>query len=423
MLTGRGALAGLCTRSSRGARRTAGDGRPLEQRHPRPPRRAATVLPLAADGAALRARDRGRRSRQPHRSGQWSRSRRRRLPLDRRAADPLPRPRTRSTASVTGNHARRRRMLSASATLGLGGFSSGAHRPERRACAPHGRSALDVLVVLAAPPEVPWDNALQSAARHGRAQPRPGDQPPPGSLPRLPPAATASRASSAAGVPASPDFSGWNWVAHSGPCSTAATNLSPPYSRPRDLGAARAPAARRQHPVAQAVRVHEVEALVTRVRRTSASRRRRLDGVPAHVRHDRRLQALDDAGPLAASLGAHAVLDALGEQDLHADADAQHRTSGDQATLDDAHAVDRHGDPACTPRTHRRPARADRRPRPHRARRSVSVDLGTSALDGAHGRAEVARAVVEHRDAGTRSRHRAPLVLGMPVSRGSIAMA
>src|SRR5262249_60920139 len=32
-------------------------------------------------------------------------------------------------------------------------------------------------------------------------------------------------ASSAA--PASPDFSGWNWVAHSGPFSTAATNGSP----------------------------------------------------------------------------------------------------------------------------------------------------------------------------------------------------
>jgi hypothetical protein len=28
-------------------------------------------------------------------------------------------------------------------------------------------------------------------------------------------------------APASPDFSGWNWVAHSGPFSTAATNGSP----------------------------------------------------------------------------------------------------------------------------------------------------------------------------------------------------
>ena len=29
-------------------------------------------------------------------------------------------------------------------------------------------------------------------------------------------------------APASPDFSGWNWVALSGPFSTAATNRSPP---------------------------------------------------------------------------------------------------------------------------------------------------------------------------------------------------
>ncbi len=31
-------------------------------------------------------------------------------------------------------------------------------------------------------------------------------------------------------APASPDFSGWNWVALSGPFSTAATNRSPPCS-------------------------------------------------------------------------------------------------------------------------------------------------------------------------------------------------
>ena len=29
-------------------------------------------------------------------------------------------------------------------------------------------------------------------------------------------------------APASPDFSGWNWVAHNGPFSTAETNRSPP---------------------------------------------------------------------------------------------------------------------------------------------------------------------------------------------------
>ena len=62
-------------------------------------------------------------------------------------------------------------------------------------------------------------------------------------------------------APASPDFSGWNWVAHSGPFSTAATNRSPPCSaqvHQRRAGAAVGD----QLPVADAVGVHEVEPLV-----------------------------------------------------------------------------------------------------------------------------------------------------------------
>ena len=38
-------------------------------------------------------------------------------------------------------------------------------------------------------------------------------------------------------APASPDFSGWNWVAESGPFSTAATNRSAPYSDQVTAGA------------------------------------------------------------------------------------------------------------------------------------------------------------------------------------------
>ena len=52
-----------------------------------------------------------------------------------------------------------------------------------------------------------------------------------------------------------------------------------------------------------------------------------VDGVPAHVGHDGRLEPLDGARPLVAALGLDAVLDAALEQDLHADADAQHRTA------------------------------------------------------------------------------------------------
>ena len=60
-----------------------------------------------------------------------------------------------------------------------------------------------------------------------------------------------------------------------------------------------------------------------------------VDLVPAHVRQDGGLQLLDDAGPLAAALGVVAVLDAAVEQDLHADADAEHRAAAGEPAADD----------------------------------------------------------------------------------------
>ena len=59
------------------------------------------------------------------------------------------------------------------------------------------------------------------------------------------------------------------------------------------------------------------------------------------MRQDRRLQLLDDAGPLAAALGVVAVLDPAVEEDLHADADAEHRAAAGQPPADDPGAVDR----------------------------------------------------------------------------------
>ena len=61
-------------------------------------------------------------------------------------------------------------------------------------------------------------------------------------------------------MPASPDFSGWNCVADSGPFSTAARN-GVPYVAPRQRGLRE----RRLHveqPLLRGERVHEVEALV-----------------------------------------------------------------------------------------------------------------------------------------------------------------
>ncbi len=43
--------------------------------------------------------------------------------------------------------------------------------------------------------------------------------------------------------PAAPDFSGWNWVDHIGPCSTAATKRSPPCSAQVSLASSGQPSA------------------------------------------------------------------------------------------------------------------------------------------------------------------------------------
>ena len=52
------------------------------------------------------------------------------------------------------------------------------------------------------------------------------------------------------------------------------------------------------------------------------------------MRHDRRLQPLDDARPLVAAVGLDAVLDPAGEQDLHAHADAEHGPAAGEPPAD-----------------------------------------------------------------------------------------
>ena len=110
-------------------------------------------------------------------------------------------------------------------------------------------------------------------------------------------------------APASPDFSGWNWVAHSGPFSTAATNRSPPCSAQVTSGDAGAVVGD-QGPGAHGVGVHEVEPLVLDAGEQRASRRARRRCSSPCAGTTRRLQPLDHARPLAAALGLDAVLDA-----------------------------------------------------------------------------------------------------------------
>ena len=139
-------------------------------------------------------------------------------------------------------------------------------------------------------------------------------------------------------MPASPDFSGWNCVADERPVldrrEERLTVVAPGEHRLRE---------RRldvEQPLLRAERVHEVEALVL----DAAEERRALaglDGVPAHVRQDRRVELGHDARPLAEALGVDAALDAALEQHLHADADAEHRASAGEPPLDELVAAAR----------------------------------------------------------------------------------
>ena len=165
-------------------------------------------------------------------------------------------------------------------------------------------------------------------------------------------------------APASPDFSGWNWVAGSGPFSTAATNRSPPCSAQVTSGRP-GQVVGHQGPVADGVGVHEVEALVLDAGEQGGPGGG-LDGVPAHVRDHRRLEPLDGAGPLAAPLGGDAVLHPGLEEDLHAHADAEHRTAAREPAADHLVTAHRAQARACRRRRRRRPGRPDRRPRRRR---------------------------------------------------------
>ena len=194
------------------------------------------------------------------------------------------------------------------------------------------------------------------------------------------------------GAPASPDFSGWNWVAAEGPFSTAATKRSPPCSAQVTSGAR--VRVRRSSPSRARRRSARSRTARPRRRRTATCRRPASTVFQPMCGTTGRLQPLDDARPLVAARGLDAVLDAALEEDLHADADAEHRSAAGQPPADHLVTADR-------PQAgHARGERADAghdEPVGLLRRRAVGGQrhLGAGPLEGAHGRAEVARPVVE----------------------------
>ena len=111
------------------------------------------------------------------------------------------------------------------------------------------------------------------------------------------------------------------------------------------------------------------------------------------------LQPLDDARPLAAALGLDAVLDAALEQDLHADADAEHRPAAGQPTADHPLAADR-AQPGHAGRERADPGHHQAVGLQGEAEVGGERHVGAGALEGAHGGAQVARPVVEDDDVG-----------------------
>src|SRR5512133_1860996 len=168
---------------------------------------------------------------------------------------------------------------------------------------------------------------------------------------------------------------------------------------------------------AYAVAVHEVEVFGFNACKQPAAIGR-LHGVPSHVREPFGIQTLNQPWPDAAAFGAYAVLDPRLEQHLVTHADGKRRSPVAAPLGDDLWSAN--GSQA----RHARGERANARH--YQAIGSYSkpgiashVDLGSGTSDCPFRRADIARPVVEY----DHSRHKTPLVLGMPPTRGSYAIA
>ena len=194
-------------------------------------------------------------------------------------------------------------------------------------------------------------------------------------------------------APASPDFSGWNWVARQravldrgderlavlGGGDHAAAAASSARRRARTSGRSRSGCRRRQ---------------AGEQRRAG----RRVDGVPAHVRQHRRVQPVTAPGSSPRPLVTTPCSSPRVEQDLHADADAEHRPAGRDPVGDHRAGAERLDAGHAGRVRARRPARPGRRPRPPRPRSAVTVTSAPARRQRPLGRAQVARAVVEDDD-------------------------
>src|SRR4051794_14896801 len=164
--------------------------------------------------------------------------------------------------------------------------------------------------------------------------------------------------------------------------------------------------------VARGVRVHEVEPLPFDAAEQRRARRR-LHGVPAHVRHDLCLESRHLAGKYADAIRADTVLDAALVEHLHPDADTEHGTFRAQTCAYDVVDTELPNPVhACCERTDSGDDESVRVVgiRDLAGYRHIRADACERAL----GRAQVARPVVDNDDARLHSRNAPAAVATTP---------
>ena len=214
------------------------------------------------------------------------------------------------------------------------------------------------------------------------------------------PRAAPSCASSVA--PASPDFSGWNWVAHSGPFSTAATNRCAVLG-PGDQRGAGAVVGH-QLPAPYGVGVHEVEPLVLDA---GEQRRCRRGASTVFQPMCGRTSALGAARPCPATRRSRRCPRRARRRARRAPACPRRCPSTGRppasAPADQLGPVHRAQPRPCRRRTRRRRARRGRRPPARRRGRTSTTTSAPAGADPRRGRAGTDRA-----GSPTRSRGRRP---------------
>ncbi len=162
--------------------------------------------------------------------------------------------------------------------------------------------------------------------------------------------------------------------------------------------------------------MHEVEALVLDALEQDRILRR-FHGVPSHVRHHGRVQAVHGPGPLGQTLRTLTVLDTFIEHDLKTHANSQNGPAAAQATIDETGSLN--GSESVHHSCEGTHTRDDQAVGVHDVLRvGAELHACSRGFQGPHRGVDIAGAVIENDDARgghlfVTGVHKAPLVDGM----------